>query len=137
MSLDSNYLLIWPVFKNPEILFNGDRPDTVVKNGNKLTVIELSCCYETNFVKNCNYKIERYSKLQDLCVDKNLRVTKLYVEVSSPGVLLKNIQGFRIFCKQYDCINVMRMMEKLSEVAIRSSYIIYTRRNKGGKILKF
>ena len=25
----------------------------------------------------------------------------------------------------------MRMMEKLSEIAVRSCYIIYTRRNKG------
>ena len=94
--------------------------------------MELSCCYETNFVKTRIYKIS-YSKLQDLCVDKNFRVTKLYVEVFSLGVLPENIQEFRNFCKQYmlwDCINVMRMMEKLSEVAIRSSYLIYTRRNK-------
>ena len=41
---------------------------------------------------------------------------------------------------QYDCLNVMRMMEKLSEVAIRSSYFVDTRRNKGWEnpeILKF
>ena len=83
------------------------------------------------FLKTRNYKVERYSKLQDLCVDKNFRATKLYVEVSSLGFLPKNIQEFRNFCKQYDCINVMRMMKKLSEVAIKSSYFIYTRRNKG------
>ena len=87
-----------------------------MKNGNKLTVIELSCCYETNFVKTCNYKILRYSKLQDLCVDKNFRVTKLYVEVSSLGVLPKNIQEFRNFCKQlHKCY---KHEKKLSEVAI-------------------
>ena len=56
-------------FINAEKFFNGPRPDIVVKNGNKLTVIQLSCCCETNFVKTRNYKIERYSKLQDLCVD--------------------------------------------------------------------
>ena len=95
-----------------------------MKNGNKLTVIELSRCYETNFVKTHHYKVLRYSKLQDLCVDKNFRVTKLYVEVSSLGVLPKNIQEFRNFCEQYDCINVMRMMKKLSEVAISSSYYL-------------
>ena len=82
-------------------------------------------------MKNRNYKIKRHSKLQDLCVDKNFRDTKLYVEVFSFGVFPKNIEEFRNFSKQYDCINVMRMMEKLSEVAIRSSYLIYTRRNKG------
>ena len=27
--------------KNPEILFNGPRPDIVVKSGNKLTVMEF------------------------------------------------------------------------------------------------
>ena len=87
-------------FKNLEILFNGPRLDIAVKNGNKLMVIEISCCYETNFVKTRNYEIERYSKLQDLCVDKNFRVTKLYVEVSFLGFLPKNIQEFRNFCKQ-------------------------------------
>ena len=35
-------------FKNPETFFNLPRPDIVVKNGNKLTVVELPCCYETN-----------------------------------------------------------------------------------------
>ena len=60
------------------------------------TVIELSCCYETNFVKARNYNIESYSKLRDLCIHKNFRVTKLYVEVSSLRVLSKNLQEFRI-----------------------------------------
>ena len=64
-------------FKNPEILCNGPRSEIVVKNDNKLTVIELSCCHETNFVKTRNYKIKRCSKFQDLCVDKNFRVVKL------------------------------------------------------------
>ena len=58
------------------------------------TVIELSYCYETNFVKTRNYKIERYNKSQGLYVDKNFRVTKLYVEVSSLRVLPKYIQEF-------------------------------------------
>ena len=127
-------------FKNAEVLFNGPRPNIVVKNGNKLTGLELSCFYETNFVRTGNYKIEHYCKLQDLCPDRNFRVTKLYVEVFSLGVLPKNIREIRNFCKQYDCINVMRMMKKLSEVAIRSSYFIYTRRNKeveNLEILKF
>ena len=101
----------------------------------------LSCYnYETNFVKTYNYKIEHYSKLQDLCLDTNFSITKVYVEVSSVGVSSKNIQEFRNFCKQYDCINVIRMTKKLSEVAIRSSYYICTRRNKGREdpeILKF
>ena len=96
------------------------------KNSNK-----LSCCYETNFVTTRNYKVERYSNLQDLCVDKNFRVTKLYVEISSLGFLPKNSKELRNFSKQYDCINVTRMIEKLPEVAIRSSYFIYTMRNKG------
>ena len=50
-------------FKNAEVLFNGPRPNIVVKNGNKLTGLELSCFYETNFVRTGNYKIEHYCKL--------------------------------------------------------------------------
>ena len=53
-------------FKNPKILFNGS---STWYCGEKLTVIEQSCCHETNFVKTCSYKIEHYSKLHDLCVD--------------------------------------------------------------------
>ena len=74
-----------------------------------------------------NSKIERYGKLQDLCLNKSFRVIKFYAEVSSLGVLPKNIQEFRNFYKQYDCINVMLMKKKLPEV---SSYFIYTRRSK-------
>ena len=123
-------------FKNPEFLFNGSRPDIVVKNGNKLTVIELSCSYETNFVKTRNYKIE-HSKLQDLCTNKNFRVTKLYVEVSFLEFLPKNIQEFRNFCKQYYSINVVRMIEKVSEVAIESLILFILGEIRDRKILKF
>ena len=87
-------------------MFNGPRPDIVVKNGNKLAVIELSCCYETNFVKTLIYKIERYNELQDLGVDKNFRVTKLYVEVSCLGVLLKNDQEFKRLQTAYAICNM-------------------------------
>ena len=60
-----NLFAVLASFKKPEILFNGSRLDIVLKNGNKLTVIELSCCYETNFVKTRNCKEERYGNLQD------------------------------------------------------------------------
>ena len=69
-------------FKYPKVLFNGPRPDIVVKNGNKLTTTELSCCYETIFSKTRNQKI-KHSKLQDLWLDKSCKVTKLYVGVAS------------------------------------------------------
>ena len=91
-------------------------------------------------MKARNYKIGRYSKLQDLCVEKKVRVTKLCVKVSFLGVFPNNIEEFRNFWKQYNCINVVIMMEKLSEVAIRSSYFNCTRRNKKWEypeILKF
>ena len=78
--------------------------------------------------KNRNYKIEHTVNYK--INYKNFKVIKLYVEVSSLGLLPKNIQEFRNFCKQYDCINVMRMMKKLSEVAMRSSYFSYSRREK-------
>ena len=41
-------------FKNLEISFNGLWSGIVVRNGYKLTVMELSCYYKTNFLKTRN-----------------------------------------------------------------------------------
>ena len=41
-------------FKNLQILLNGPPPDIVGKNSKKHSVIELSRCSETNYVKTRN-----------------------------------------------------------------------------------
>ena len=128
-------------FKNPAELFNSSRPDIAMKIGNELYVIELTSCYETNFTKSRDYKIKRYSKLTDNLNDKNLNLRKMFIEVSSLGFLPKEIREFRNFCKQFDCINITRMLNKISEVTLRCSYFIYNKRNsiewENPELLKF
>ena len=50
-------------------------------------------------LKTRNYKIERYNKLQILCVNKNFRVTNLYAEFSSLEVLPKTSKNLKISAK--------------------------------------
>ena len=107
-------------FRNPAEFFNGPRPDILLKIGNELTAIELSCCYENNFTKAHEYKIKRYENLKDSLVNKEHVLSKLFVEISSLGFFPRRIKDFRNFCRQFAQINTTRMMHKMSEIAIRS-----------------
>ena len=115
-------------YKNPSELFRNLRPDIVLLKRDSLVSIELTCCFETNLINSRNYKIDRYCNLEEDC-NLNVKVKKLYVEVSSLGFLSKNIKELKTFCRQNAEINVKRMLQKISEVAIRSAYLIYTKRN--------
>ena len=112
-------------YTTTNVLFNGNvRPDIAVKKGNDLTTIELTCCFETNLVKN---------------LKSRLNLNKLYIEVTSLGLTPKTNKYFDRFLKS-NGINPYRMNRKICEVALRSSYYIYTQRNYNWKeieILKF
>ena len=126
-------------YKNPSELFRNLRPDIVLLKRDSLVSIELTCCFETNLINSRNYKIDRYCNLEEDC-NLNVKVKKLYVEVSSLGFLSKNIKELKTLCRQNADINVNRMLQKISEVAIRSTYLIYTKRNSewtNPDILKF
>ena len=95
--------------------------------------------FETYLINSRNHKIDRYCNLEEDC-NLNVKVKKLYVEVSSLGFLSKNIKELKTLCRQNADINVNRMLQKISEVAIRSTYLIYTKRNSewtNPDILKF
>ena len=115
-------------YKNPSELFRNLRPDIVLLKRDSLVSIELTCCFETNLINSRNYKIDRYCNLEEDC-NLNVKVKKLYVEVSSLGFLSKNIKELKTLRRQNADINVNRMLQKISEVAIRSTYLIYTKRN--------
>ena len=121
------------------VLFNGNvRPDIAVKKGNDLTAIELTCCFETKLVKSNKFKKEKYDKL-DKKLKSRLNLNKLYIEVTSLGLTPKTNKYFDRFSKS-NGINPYRMKRKICEVALRSSYYIYTQRNYNWKeieILKF
>ena len=126
-------------YTTTNVLFNGNvRPDIAVKKGNDLTTIELTCCFETNLVKSNKFKKEKYDKL-DKKLKSKLNLNKLYIEVTSLGLTPKTNGCFDRFLKS-NGINSYRMNRKICEVALRSSYYIYTQRNYNWKeidILKF
>ena len=126
-------------YATTNVLFNGIvRPDISMKKGNDLTTIELTRCFETNLVKSNKFKIEKYDKL-DKKLKSRLNLNKLYIEVTSLGLTPKTNKYFGRFLKS-NGINPYRMNRKICEVALRSSYYIYTQRNYNWKeieILKF
>ena len=69
-------------------LFNGYRPDMVIFKGG--TVVELTICFETNFIKSREYKRNKYSML-------NKNVT---VEVSDFNLILLEITTLGFYAKQ-------------------------------------
>ena len=126
-------------FVNPAELFRSLRPDIALLKKDHLIAIELTCCFETNFSKSRNYKTDRYKNLQLDC-RKPVKLTKVFVEISSLGLHYKHIKDLKQICKENTNINVNRMINKMTEVAARASYFIYTRRNTewpSPQILKF
>ena len=114
-------------FKTPTELFNRLIPDIVLVRNNKLVITELTCCFETNFGKPRQYKINSYKN-----ITKTVRlwtVHKIFVEVSSLGFVTKDLSRFKKQCKTINSINTQRLVNKMSEVAIRASYYLYTQRN--------
>ena len=59
-------------FKSPTELFSRLIPDIVLVRNNKLVVIELTCCFETNFAKSRRYKISRYKNTKNVLSTKYL-----------------------------------------------------------------
>ena len=115
-------------YRNPAELFRTLRPDIVLLIADELIAIELTCCFETNFDKSRNYKKERYSDLESNC-NLSVKIKKIFVEVSSLGFLPKCIKELKSLCKKNPGINICRILNKTSEVAIRASYFIHTQRN--------
>ena len=126
-------------FSSPTELFNRMRPDIVLIKDDNITTIELTCCFETNIQKSNAYKKAKYEHLQTDC-RKNMTVEKLFVEITALGFIPKSIEELNTFLKKYN-IDTLRLNLKMSEVALRTSYYIYTQRNTkwkyDQKILKF
>ena len=102
--------------------------------------MELTCCFETNFAKPRRYKIDRYKHIKKDCKNSKWTVDKIFVEVSSLGVVTKDLNRFKKLCKTINSINTHRLVNKMSEVAITISYYLYTQRNaewSNPSILKF
>ena len=115
-------------FANPAELFYNLRPDIVLLSPNEAITIELSCCFETNFAKSRAYKENRYSNLENDFKLEKRKFKKIFVEVSSLGFQPKQIREFKKLISQNKNINISRMLQKMSEVALRATFYIFTQR---------
>ena len=81
-------------FKSPTELFNTLIPDIVLVRNNKLIVIELACCFETNFSNSRKYKINRYENIKKTVRTLKWTVHKTFVKVSFLGFVTKDLNRF-------------------------------------------
>jgi len=128
---DNSYKLFVDIegYENPAILFHSCRPDILLLKNDTLYVIELTVCFETNFIKSHEYKINRYRNLKDNLIDKKYKLVIYAVEFSAIGLTSSNLINFTRFLKTLK-IDVHKMISKCSEVCVRSSYYIFNRRGK-------
>ena len=120
-------------------LFSNHRPDIALKKNDEIVSIELTICFETNIIKSREYKVNRYKNLERE-VNKNSKLSKVFVEVTSLGFVPKQNDKFFELLKSHG-INTERLSYKMSETALRCSYYLFTQRNKNWNnatdILKF
>ena len=100
-------------------LLHRARPDIAIDSRDTMAVIELTCPYETNTTKSREYKETRYEEIKSELRAPPSNFPLIFLEVTSLGFVTKNVKKI----KRY-------LIEKLQEVAIRCSYLIYCRRNK-------
>ena len=117
-------------YKCPSELFRSKRPDMVLVINDRVIVLELTVCFETNTSKSRHYKKDRYSKLKDELVIKCNTFEVIYIEFTSLGFISKeSCESFCKLLKELE-LNVDRTIYKCMETAIRASYYIFCRRNK-------
>lgn len=118
-----------PEYDTPGNLFTSQRPDIAFKKGNDVYVVELTICFETNFEKSRNFKMNRYNHLETNLKDTKHNLKTFYIEFSSLGFCTPSIIELTRLLRPLD-VDVKRMIEISSEVCIRTSYYIFNRRDK-------
>ena len=80
-------------------------------------------------MKSRKYKETRYKEIKSKLLIPPSNFQLIFLEVTSLGFVTKNVKTFRNFLKSIN-VNGRYLIEKLQEVAIRCSYLIYCRKNK-------
>ena len=108
-------------YRSSAALFNSSIPDTVAIKGNILYTIELTVCFETNFSKSRNYRLNRYKNLSNEVVG-NYPTKKMFLEISSLGFYANDTKPFIKPLKELKIHNTERMLRKCSELATKTSF---------------
>ena len=105
------------------------RPDIVILERRRITIIELTCPFESNFNKSREYKVRRYNNLRNTLITPRAQFNLILLEISTLGFAGKTIKTFRKFLKELK-LDDEKIINKFQEVAVRTSYFIYCRRRK-------
>ena len=128
-------------FENTKTLFKSSRPnepnaemycqspDIVILERHQITIIELTCPFETNFNKSHKYKARRYNNLRNTLITPCAQFNLILLEISTLGFVGKTIKTFSKFLKELK-LDDEKIINKCQEVAVRTSYFIYCRRRK-------
>lgn len=109
-------------------LFIGLRPDIVIKNNAKVSILELTVCHETNLISSRNYKLNKYKNIKNHCMEqfRHLPIYLYTCEVSTLGFIrLDNRFTTECGLPPLDSIWTTR----ISKAAINASFEIYSNRN--------
>ena len=63
-------------------LFTTQRPDIAILDGDQMTVIELTICFEANTTKSREYKIKQYKDLKSQLLKPVSKFTVLVLEIT-------------------------------------------------------
>ena len=96
-------------FENTNTLFKSSRPnepnaemyrqlpDIVILEIRRITIIELTCPFETNFNKSHEYKARRYNNLRKALITPLAQFSLILLEISTLGFIGKTIKTFKSF----------------------------------------
>ena len=123
-----------PSFMSPSLI-TGDslRPDLLLLTGKKvLYILELTLGFETNIQANSVRKANKYTPLlQDLSSSYN-KVIFINVSMGALGVMGASCDSFLSLLQDlsFEKVTQRRIIMKTINIAIRSTYYIFCKRNK-------
>ena len=109
------------------------RPDIIICERNCITVIKLTCPFETNLLKSHDCTITKYQNLRSALLNPCLHFKLILLEIYSLGFTGSSIKTFETYLNGIN-LDSVRIIKKRQEVAIRASYNIYCRLIKYGLI---
>ena len=112
----------------PNLIVTPLRPDIVILDGNKANIFELTVPFETNIESRHKFKMNKYAHL---CTDiKTMSVSLEAFEIGSRGLITpeNKLRLRKIYTFVDKSITFKTFTNKISEIAITSSYYIYLQR---------
>ena len=88
----------------PSRLFTIQRPDIAILDGDKMAVIELTICFETNTLISREYKIKRYNDLRSQLLQPVSKFKMLFLEITSVEFISKQL--YKPFSKYLKSVGV-------------------------------